>query len=82
MSTIYLLLDALVDFGVTFFDFLILPVNDFLDSFSSSFSEFLLKLIEFAGLSNFFGTVSFGVFFLGTGLLTFLTVKILYFFIP
>lgn len=64
------------------FDFLFLPVSTFLTRYSSNFSEFLLEILEFTGLTSFLGEISLGGLLLGTLLPFILVILIIYFFIP
>lgn len=82
MDVVEVILNSLMDFGITFYNLLVSPITVFLNLYSSSFSQFLLDLIEFLGFSDFFANVSFGSFFLGTGILTILVVTIIRWFIP
>ncbi len=82
MEVIDFLLSSLMNFGSTFFDFLTLPITEFLEAYSSDFSNFILKLLDFTGLSDFFGNFSLGGFFLGGGILVIMVVNIVYWFIP
>lgn len=77
----YLLPVIMESFG-TIFDFITLPITDFLTAYSSGFSDFLLGLITFAGLDTFLSSFTFGTLILGSGLLFFMVFIILYFFIP
>lgn len=82
METFDLLLTNLFETFTTIFNFIVLPIQDFLDAYPSSFGSFLQSLLEFTGLTALLEGVSFGGFFFGGTLLTMLVITIIYFFIP
>lgn len=82
METFTYLLDLLMTTFTTVFDFIRLPILDFLDAYPSNFADFLEGLLEFTGLTSLLSDVSFGGFFFGGTLLTMLVITIVYFFIP
>jgi hypothetical protein len=82
METFNYLLDLLMTTFSTVFDFIRLPILDFLDVYPSDFASFLQDALEFTGLTAFLSDVSFGGFFFGGTLLTMLVITIVYFFIP
>lgn len=82
METFTYLLDLLMTTFTTVFDFIRLPILDFLDAYPSDFATFLESVLQFTGLTEFLTNVSFGGFFFGGTLLTMLVITIVYFFIP
>lgn len=82
METFNYLLNLLMTTFTTIFDFIRLPITDFLDAYPSAFSEFLQGILQFTGLTEFLADVSFGGFFFGGTLLVMLVITIIYFFIP
>lgn len=82
METFTYLLDLLMTTFTTVFDFIRLPILDFLDAYPSDFASWLQDVLEFTGLTAFLSNVSFGGFFFGGTLLTMLVITIIYFFIP
>lgn len=82
METFSYLLDLLMTTFTTVFDFIRLPILQFLDAYPSDFATFLENILEFSGLTSFLTDVSFGGFFFGGTLLTMLVITIVYFFIP
>ena len=82
METFEYLLDLLMTTFTTVFDFIRLPILDFLDAYPSDFATFLEGILQFTGLTEFLTNVSFGGFFFGGTLLTMLVITIVYFFIP
>lgn len=82
MDTFNYLLNLLMTTFTTVFDFIRLPILEFLDAYPSDFATFLEGILEFTGLTAFLTDVSFGGFFFGGTLLTMLVITIIYFFIP
>lgn len=82
METFEYLLNLLMTTFTTIFDFIRLPILDFLDAYPSQFSSWLQEVLEFTQLTDFLTNVSFGGFFFGGTLLTMLVITIIYFFIP
>lgn len=82
MTFVLDLLTLLSSSFIAIYDFLFEDIIAFLSLYSSPFSEFLLNLAEFVGITEMLSNISFGGFFLGGGVLTILVVNIIYWFIP
>lgn len=76
------ILEMIVNAFTGIFDFILKPATDFLNEYSSGFSEFLLNLMDWAGFTDFMSTVSFGGLLFGAALPVVVTILIVYFFIP
>lgn len=79
MSAIYSMLDLMLDFFNSIYDFIFLDAISFLEANSNGFTEFLLDVIEFVGLDSFLADVSLGGMLFSTGIIA---AVIIYFFIP
>ena len=79
-ETVFTILDYLVALGRGIYDAVTLPISDFLSQYESSFSSFLLDLLDFVGLADFMSEYTLGSFFLGAGGLVLLVIIIIKFF--
>lgn len=64
----------IVSLGLGIYNALVMPISEFLTNYQSSFSNFLLDLLDFVGLDDFIANYSFGSLFLGIGAISILVI--------
>lgn len=79
LDVCYSIVETILDFGILIYNLMFTPITDVLQTYSNDFTDFLYSIMEFTGLSAFFGDFTLlGLLFS----VTIITILIVYFFIP